>query len=90
MSQTYELRTISDLLKVPLERRADCLREIEYSLALHELALGEGAGATIEVFEWCDDGDKSVSLMQPDGEVIVTLNVTDSPAGRSEGSHEQP
>jgi hypothetical protein len=41
MAQTYNLVTISDLLKVPIDRREDCVRDLLYALALADLTFGE-------------------------------------------------
>lgn len=76
---TYEIDRIADLLKVPLERRAACLRELEYALALHELAFGEEA-ASVEIgpMRWTDDGNKSVTLHDNSGNPVLALEVTDA------------
>lgn len=78
MPTTYEIDRIADLLSVPIERRTACLREIEYALALHELAFGEEA-ASVEIgpMRWTDDGDKSVTLHDASGGPALTLEVTD-------------
>lgn len=76
-ANTYRIETISDLLKVPGEKRTACLREIEYSLSLHELAYGEEAEKVdMGAILWTDDGIKTVSLNDKDGP-IVTLEVAD-------------
>ena len=73
---TYKLHTLHDLLAVPIERRAVCLRQIEYALALHELACGEDAqNVTLHGVEWTDDGDDSVRFFSPDGELLLALEV---------------
>lgn len=77
--KTYKLHTIQDLLSVPADRRADCLREIEIVLSLHEFAFGEDAATTeIKDFHWTDDGDKSVSVMDQDSKAILSLQVVKS------------
>jgi len=76
---TYNLHTIQDLLKVPAERRADCLKEIELLLSLYELAFGEHAAtAKITDFAWTDDGDKSIEICNADGSPFLALEVTKS------------
>lgn len=75
---TYEIDRIADLLKVPIDRRATCLREIEYLLALHELACGEGAdGVEVGPILWADDGNKTCTLHDGSGEPVLTLEATD-------------
>lgn len=77
MPTTYEIDRIADLLRVPIERRTACLREVEYALALHELAFGEKA-ADVEIgpMRWTDDGDKTCTLHGADGEPMLALEVT--------------
>lgn len=76
---TYEIDRIADLLKVPIERRAACLRELEYALALHELAFGEDA-ANVEIgpMRWTDDGNKTVTLHDSSKNPVLTMEVTDA------------
>ena len=52
MANTYILDRIADLLKVPSERREDCVRDILYSLSLAEFADVDA----VHSFEWIDDG----------------------------------
>ena len=74
----YEIRTINDLLRVPAEHRDVCLREIQYALALHELAFGvESETIGLELIRWTDDGVRDVQLQDDKGEEIVTLRVND-------------
>lgn len=74
--ETYELRTIQDLLKVPAGRRQACFRDLEYALLVHELALGECVGeATMGVLKWVDDGDCSVDMSLND-KPLLSLKVT--------------
>lgn len=77
MPTTYEIDRIADLLRVPIERRTACLREVEYALALHELAFGEKA-ADVEIgpMRWTDDGDKTCTLHDANGKPVLTLEVT--------------
>lgn len=76
---TYEIDRITDLLKVPIERREACLRELEYALALHELAFGEEAvDVEIGPMRWTDDGNKTCTVHDSSGKPILTLEVTDA------------
>ena len=77
MPTTYEIDRVADLLRVPIERRTACLREVEYALALHELAFGEKA-ADVEIgpMRWTDDGDKTCTLHDASGKPVLTLEVT--------------
>lgn len=77
--QTYEIRTINDLLKVPAEKRDVCLREIQYSLALHELVFGPDSETIgLEVICWTDDGSRDVQLQDDKGVEIVTMRIVDA------------
>jgi hypothetical protein len=76
MADTYNLVTISDLLKVPIDRREDCVRDLLYALALADLTFGEIDGVTIEQWPWTDDGDHSVSI-NVNGEEMLTLKITE-------------
>ncbi|WP_293000089.1 hypothetical protein [Nevskia sp.] len=75
--QTYRLTTIADLLKVPADRREDCVRGLLYALLTQEIAFGDDAGSMLrDGITWTDDGDLSVSLRCADGEELATLNIT--------------
>lgn len=68
----YEIERVSDFLKVPQDRIADCLAEFKEFLGLaHEMqdvtkAVGEvvGADGSCEIgpFTWIDDGKKTRSV----------------------------
>ena len=74
---TYQLSTISDLLRIPSDRRAECFKELEIALQLHELAFGDAANKTpIETLTWVDDGDASASIKSTDGEDVLSLHVS--------------
>lgn len=70
--KTYRIDRIADLLQVPAERRAQCVKELLYSLALADFADAELQGP----LEWTDDGDMSFSLTDEDGKAQLTLEVT--------------
>lgn len=81
---TYEIWTLQDILNVPADRRGDCLRDIEYALALLDLAAGDGQESKVYgPIRWTDDNSASVTmgLMDEDGKVVDTLKleVTDRP-----------
>lgn len=73
--KTYRLKTFNDLLKIPADRRAACFRDIEYGLALHELAHGS-AQAEFCLEWWKDDGRHDVTLHDQHGNELLTLEVT--------------
>lgn len=74
--KTYRLTKISDLLTVPIERREDCVRDLLYGLALHELAFGDQAQEIgIDHVDWTDEGDNSVTLTDQDGIEVLSLKV---------------
>lgn len=74
---SYKIEKISDLLAVPADRREACMRDLLYGLALHEMAFGEDAQkALIGAVEWTDDDDHSATLHDPDGGIILSLNIT--------------
>jgi hypothetical protein len=77
MAETYNLVTISDLLKVPIDRREDCVRDLLYALALTDLAFGdEVEGGRAKQWTWTDDGDHSASI-NVNGEEMLTLKITE-------------
>lgn len=77
MAKTYKLVTIQDLLQVPLERRAACFRDLEYGLALLDLAVGDDMPVKLpEGMTWTDDDNHSVTL--DIGQEQLTLVVSDS------------
>lgn len=62
MAPTYTIRSISDFLQVPEDRRDACLREfavflsiLDYSLVLMGSDLRPALSAAAS-FVWCDDG----------------------------------
>ncbi|MGB7422927.1 MAG: hypothetical protein WA917_13790 [Comamonas sp.] len=75
MAETYRIERIADLLALPKERRADCLRAIEYGLALAELTLGDGAADACAALEWKDDGNMSTWLCDADGNELLELEI---------------
>jgi hypothetical protein len=78
MSDVYELRTITDLLKVPHDRLAACLRDIQYALELCHFTGGEHtAELAVDTFVWTDDGQHDIE-MSLNGEPFITLAVTDT------------
>lgn len=75
MSNTYEIRNVSDLLKVPVNRRHDLLCELETGLMLAEVMSEEIkvklprwlhwlCKPSLRVFTWIDDGrhDETVRI----------------------------
>lgn len=89
MTETYRIETLSDMLKVPADRRAAMFRDLETALELHEFTFGEEAATTpLTEITWTDDGDPSVALSDTDGNHILTLEVTEQEsqaAGTREG-----
>ena len=75
--KTYEIRTFSDLLKVPIDRRSACLLELEYALQLYEFALGSDAEAIgFEALQWTDDGGMSARVVDTISGESLALKVT--------------
>lgn len=66
---TYRIETIADMLKVPADRRADMLTELEQALLMHEFS------AAVAGLDWTDDGERSTHL-SINGEPLMTLKVT--------------
>lgn len=79
MSAEYKIESLRDLLNVPMERRRECLRQLEYALALHEFAVGSAAGIPTRdfVMVWLDDGDRTIDYSL-NGEPLLTMEVTDN------------
>ncbi len=91
MNATYRIQSIADLLQVPAEKRSACLREIEYALALHELAFGEQAADTpIIAVQWADDGNRHIEIVDGAGQQVLGLQIEDAkgpkPAGEPEAT----
>jgi len=75
--KTYAIDRIADLLAVPADRRADCLRQIEYALSLHELACGDQPDLIrFGSIEWTDDGEGHVSIHDAANREVLALIVT--------------
>lgn len=86
MSETYVIETISDMLKVPPDRRKVMLHDLETALELHEFAFGEAAGQhPIGPLDWTDDGDHSVSLHN-NGQEILKLEIVEAPTTAQGGA----
>lgn len=77
--QTYKIVNFADILRVPADRRTDCLRELQYSLALLELAFDDEDAYQhgAQGFTWTDDGIRRSELMQTNGEPLLTLEITE-------------
>jgi hypothetical protein len=60
--KTYQITTLSSMFAVPIEKRAVMFRELELSMSLSELALGDKAADSMKSIEWVDDGDSHVTL----------------------------
>lgn len=74
---TYRLDKISDLLQVPIDRREDCVRDLLYALALHEMAFGDDAIKTeMTGIAWTDDGDRSATVSDQHGNQVLALKIT--------------
>ena len=69
---TYKLNRIVDLLQVPSERRAQCVKELLLGLEFAEFCDGDLSGP----LEWTDDGDSSCTLFDQTGADIAKLVVT--------------
>lgn len=79
MNATYRIQSLGDLLQVPAEKRSACLREIEYALALHELAFGEQAAETpITAVQWADDGNRHIEIQDGAGQQVLGLQIEDT------------
>lgn len=72
----YLIASLNDLLKVPVGKRGECLRQMAYALELHDFALGH-IPPTGFTMVWRDDGDKSVD-MSINGEPALRLEITDN------------
>lgn len=80
MADVYELNTIADLLKVPIESLDACLRDLRYALELCHFAGGEDTSTmAFDSFAWTDDGRHDID-MSMNGEPFLKLNVTDEAA----------
>lgn len=76
---TYTIEKISDLLAVPNEKREECVKDLLYGLALHEMAFGlEAINMPFGAVEWTDDGDSSITLNDKNGDVFLSLKMEKS------------
>ena len=66
----YRLHTIADLLQVPADRRAECVKDL-----LTGLELCEFAGTPITAMTWTDDGDSSCTIDDTSGKRVISLGV---------------
>lgn len=70
MSQQYDIKTINDLLGIPMDRLHDCLSELESSIelahAMAEIASignpGQSVSVTMPSWTWVDDGKHDIDL----------------------------
>lgn len=67
--KTYRLHTIADLLQVPAERRAECVKDLLTGLELCEFA---GAKSLVAM-TWTDDSDRSCTIDDTAGKRVVSL-----------------
>lgn len=75
MAKTYRLTTIADLLAVPADRRGACFRDLEYGLAMLDLAAGDGLRPTLpDGLEWTDDNNHSVTLDLGDDQLTLEVS----------------
>lgn len=81
MSNTYKIKTISDLLSVPEDRRTDCLMALEHGLKLADrISVATKAALPswlhwfceprFGLFTWIDD-DKDEATVRLNGKVIL-------------------
>ena len=78
---SYRIEKIADLLRVPADRRAACVRNVLYALDLHELAFGGVPDApAFGAVEWTDDDDLSVDVVSAeDGSSFLKLEIAQKP-----------
>ncbi|MDQ0022959.1 hypothetical protein J2X90_000745 [Variovorax paradoxus] len=89
MTKQYNIRNFADLLRVPAERRDDCMRELQYGLALLELSFGDDAHKYGKKgFVWTDDGATRIEMMCADGTPFLTLAVEPAAAIRGASGQE--
>ncbi len=94
--ESYEIRAISDFLKVPEARRQICLREFDAWMITQEavLALLEACGAEPgqfqihdpDVFVWHDDGKATMAVEIREPASSVDARLTYSETGTATGS----
>ena len=90
-NETYSLTTIHDLLRVTADRRAVCMRELEYSLAVHELVFGDEALQTeIGMILWTDDGKCSVDVEDAAGAHVFSMRTTTTVANAEVSGGNRP
>lgn len=80
--ETYRIETVADMLKVPPERRACMLRELEQTLLLTELAFGEQP--PVVAMMWTDDGERHSHIDDEAGKHVLSLRVTNVDEARQQ------
>jgi hypothetical protein len=71
-AQTYEIRTINDLFRVPIDRRAEMIRDL---LAWMN-SVDNNVNLNCDVFTWIDDGIPGIGSLQlvgTDGNIFINL-----------------
>lgn len=86
---TYRIQTVTDMLKVPADRRSAMLRDLETALLTHELAFGDEAQSVAINMTWTDDDDRSVDI-SANGKPLLSLKVTKNSAASDLQSVECP
>lgn len=81
MSESYVIRTIADMLKIPPDRREAAFAELRDMLAEgdKDAAVAEKIRASVQ-FTWIDNGDPEIRfrrrvIVQKDGETIGEMTV---------------
>lgn len=75
MTDEYVIETLADLFKIPPDKLGECLRQMEYAIHLHTLAVCDPPSDFSMV--WRDDGDKSIDLSF-NGENVLRLEITEN------------
>ena len=76
MAPEYQINSLADLFKVPIERRSALFRDLEYAMALQEMAYADKAAAMLGGMVWTDDDSHTVNIRTPSGKPVLSLNVT--------------
>ena len=63
MADSYQLTTISDLLKIPLDRLDDFLEDLRLGIESAHFVAGEDIDTTtFDQFVWTDDGERTATV----------------------------
>jgi hypothetical protein len=81
MADTYRIETLNDIANIPVDRIDAFIRDLQYAIEMHHLAFGTGSESVpFGPLTWADDGNHSIYMTGTEGEVFLSLEVTEQAA----------